>query len=83
MPGRVIDEDRRKAKAALGELGEVQGAVNAVAQLCADERARALDALRKLTPPSSATLRDLSMWDMMMVMAMQAIHDQREGLDHG
>lgn len=33
-----IERDRRKAKDALGELGEVTGAVEAVAQLLASER---------------------------------------------
>lgn len=48
MSGRVTNEDRRKAKAALGELGEVRAAVESVAQLCADERARVLSEVEDL-----------------------------------
>ncbi len=38
-----------------------------------EEQERCLSALRELTPPTSATKRDLSMWDLMMVLAMAAI----------
>ncbi len=39
------DADRVKAKAALGELGEVTTAVESVAQALADERERVIDCL--------------------------------------
>lgn len=39
---RPTDEDRAKVKAALGELGEITGAVERVARLLADEREEAV-----------------------------------------